>query len=94
LTTRITIPAAEVRVGDQFYDGPAVSNHPTFAWEAITHIHVVDGLIELITGNPDAPHGEFWFEPDEAVTVVRHPPAEPEQPAPKPHGRRSQGHTG
>ncbi|HZV54812.1 MAG TPA: hypothetical protein VFF82_07725 [Rhodocyclaceae bacterium] len=94
MTTRITIPAAEVRIGDQFYDGPAVSAHPTFAWEAITRINVVDGLIELITGNLDTPHGEFWFEPDETVTVVRHPPVEPEQPVAKPHGKRGHGHSG
>jgi hypothetical protein len=94
MTTRITIAAADVRVGDQIYNGPGASAHPTFAWETVTQANRVDGLILLITGRMDAPHGEFWFEPEEAVAVVRHPPPEPEMPAAKPHHKHGHGHSG
>jgi len=91
MTNRITIAASAVQVGDHVYNGPSGSNHPTFAWETVTHVEVVDGLIEVITGSLDTPHGEFWFEPDEAVVVIRHPPAQPEKSAAKPHGKHGHG---
>lgn len=93
MTNRITIAAGEVRVGDHIYNGPSGSNHPTFAWETVTHIESRDGLLVLITGNPETPHGEFWFEPDEAVVVIRHPPPEAEKPAEKRHGKHGHGHS-
>ena len=93
MTNKITITAAEVRVGDHFYNGPGASTHPTFAWETITHADRVDGLIKLITGNLDAPHGEFWFEPDESVVVMRYPPQEAEKPVAKPNHKSGHGHS-
>ena len=95
MTNRITIAAAEVRVGDHIYNGPNSSNHPTHAWETITQVNSADGLIVLITGSLDAPHGEFWFEPDEPVVVIRYPPPTPElppQPHHKPHHKHGHGH--
>jgi hypothetical protein len=84
MTTRIKIAACDVRLGDLIYNGLGTSKHPTDTWEAITQVNFVDGFIQLITGHPDLPPGEFWFEPDEPVVVIRHPPAEPETPASKP----------
>lgn len=92
MTNRITVAARDVRVGDHIYNGPSASNHATFAWETITRINEVDGLLVLITGNLDTPHGEFWFEPDEPVVVVRYPPTEPEKPADKPPRKHGHGH--
>lgn len=94
MTNRITIPAAEVRVGDHIYDGPGANAHPTFAWETVTGVNLVDGLIVLIAGRLDATQGEFWFEPDEAVTIIRYPPEVPEKPAVKPHPKHGHGHSG
>jgi hypothetical protein len=94
MTNRITVGAADVRVGDHFYNGPGASTHPTFAWEAITRINQVDGLIVLITGSLDTPHGEFWFEPTESVVIMRHPPAEAEKAVAKPHHKHGHGHSG
>jgi hypothetical protein len=34
-----------------------------------------DGLILLITGDKKGQHGEFWFEPDKQVVVMRYPKA-------------------
>jgi len=92
MTTRITISAGDVRIGDFIYNGLGTSKHPTDAWETITQVNLVDGLIQLITGRLDGPHGEFWFEPDESVVVVRHPPAEPNPPIATPHNKRPHGH--
>lgn len=94
MTNRITIRAADVQVGDHIYDGPGANAHPTFAWETITKVKLVDGLIVLIAGRLDAKQGEFWFEPDEAVTIIRHPPEAPETPAAKPHPKHGHGHHG
>jgi len=93
MTTRITVAADNVRIGDIIYNGlVGTGKHPTYAWEAITQVNSVDGLIQLITGRLDGPHGEFWFEPDESVVVVRHPPAEPKPPIAEPHNKRAHGH--
>jgi hypothetical protein len=93
MTNRITIAARDVQVGDHIYNGPSGSNHPTFAWETITQVNNVDGLILLITGKLDTPHGEFWFEPDESLVVIRYPPAEePEKPEVKSHHKHGHGH--
>ncbi|WP_313953782.1 hypothetical protein [Accumulibacter sp.] len=92
MTTRIKIGAAEVRPGDLIYNGLGTSKHPTDTWETITQVNVVDGLIFLITGRLSGPHGEFWYEPDELVAVVRHPPEVPEPVVAKPHNKRSHGH--
>ena len=92
MTTRIKIVAAEVRLGDLIYNGLGTSKHPTDTWETITQINVVDGLILLITGRLSGPHGEFWYEPDELVAVIRHPPEVPEPVVAKPHNKRSHGH--
>lgn len=92
MTNRITITAAEVRIGDHIYNGPDSSKHPTHAWETVTQVDTVDGLILLLTGKPDVPHGEFWFEPDESVVVIRHPPPAPEPAPAKPHHKHGHGH--
>ncbi|SDY96511.1 hypothetical protein SAMN04515617_1376 [Collimonas sp. OK242] len=92
MTTRITVAADNVRIGDIIYNGlVGTGKHPTYAWEAITQVNSVDGLIQLITGRLDGPHGEFWFEPDESVVVVRHPPAEPKPAIAEPHNKRAHG---
>ena len=92
MTTRITVAAGNARIGDIIYNGLGTGKHPTYAWEAITQVNSVDGLIQLITGCLDGPHGEFWFEPDESVVVVRHPPAEPKPAIAEPHNKRAHGH--
>lgn len=94
MTNRITTTAADVRIGDRVYNGPEASKYPTFAWEIVTRINREDGLIVLITGNLDTPHGEFWFEPDESLVVVRHPPAETAAPVAKPDRKHGHGHSG
>ena len=77
MTSKITILASEVRVNDHIYSGTAINAHPTFAWETVTEVRSEDGLVLLITGNLKGPHGEFWLEPDEQITVIRYaePPA-------------------
>lgn len=92
MTSRITVAAGDVRIGDFIYNGLGTSKHPTDAWEAITQVNSVDGLVQLITGRLDTPHGEFWFEREESVVVVRHPPAAPEPTIAKPHDKRARGH--
>lgn len=92
MTTRITVAAENARIGDMIYNGLGTGKRPTYAWEAITQVNLVDGLIQLITGCLDGPHGEFWFEPDESVVVVRHPPAEPKPASAEPHNKRGHGH--
>ena len=93
MTTRITVAADNVRIGDIIYNGlVGTGKHPTYAWEAITQVNSVDGLIQLITGRLDGPHGEFWFEPDESVVVVRHPPAEHKPAIAEPHNKRAHRH--
>lgn len=82
MTSKITVAASEVRVSDHIYSGTGTNAHPTFAWETITEIRSEDGLILMITGNLKGPHGEFWFEPDEALVVIRYP--EPAAPQPGP----------
>jgi len=92
MTTRITVAAGNARIGDLIYNGLGTGKHPTYAWEAITQVNSVDGLIQLITGHLESPHGEFWFESDESVVVVRHPPAEPKPAIADPHNKRTRGH--
>lgn len=92
MTNRITISAAELRVGDHLYDGPGKNAHPTFAWETVTEVRQVDGLVVAIVGRLESALGEFWFEPDESIAVIRYPPAEPPKPAAKPHHKHGHGH--
>lgn len=92
MTNRITVAAADVQVGDHIYNGPGASAHPTFAWETVTRINMADGLVVLITGSLEIPHGEFWFEPEEAVVVMRYPPPEAEKPAAKASHKHGHGH--
>lgn len=93
MTNRITIAAAEIKVGDHIYDGPSANAHPTFAWETVTQVKREDGLVVVIAGRLDRANGEFWFEPDESVVVIRYPPAdEPEAPSAKPHRKHGHGH--
>lgn len=73
MTNRITAAASEVRVNDHIYNGPGTNAHPTFAWETVTEVRSVDGLVQLITGNLKGLHGEFWLEPDEQIVVIRYP---------------------
>ena len=75
-----------------FYNGLGTGKHPTYAWEAITQVNSVDGLIQLITGHLEGPHGEFWFEPDESVVVVRRPPIEAKPTTAEPNNKRAHGH--
>ena len=87
MTNRITLTASEVRVNDHIYNGAGTNPHPTFAWETVTEVRLVDGLIELITGNIKGLHGEFWLEPDEQIVVMRYPEAAvTEAPAKTKHG--------
>ena len=92
MTNRITVAAADVQVGDHIYNGTGASAHPTFAWETVTRINMADGLVVLITGSLELPHGEFWFEPEEAVVVMRYPPPEAEKPAVKAPHKHGHGH--
>ena len=92
MTTRIKIAAAEVQLGDLIYNGLGTSKHPTDTWESITQVNVVDGLILLITGRLSGPHGEFWYESDELVVVVRHPHEVSEPVVARSHSQRSHGH--
>ena len=92
MTTRITITADDVQIGDLIYDGPGANVHPTFAWETVTKVHRVDGLVMLTAGRLDSANGEFWFDPAESVTVIRHPPEKAEEVVTKPRHKR--GHSG
>jgi hypothetical protein len=95
MTNRITVAAADIQVGDHIYDGPSANAHPTFAWEIVTQVQHKDGLIVVIAGRLDHANGEFWFEPDESVVVIRHPPVvEPEKSIAKPHRKHGHGHAG
>jgi len=73
MTNRLTLLASEIRVDDHIYNGTGTNAHPTFAWETISEVRLEDGLILLITGNLKGLHGEFWFESDEQVVVMRYP---------------------
>jgi len=73
MTNRMSLLASEIRVDDHIYNGTGSNAHPTFAWETISEVRLEDGLILLITGNLKGLHGEFWFEPDEQVVVMRYP---------------------
>lgn len=73
MTNKISVVASEVRVNDHIYNGTGTNTHPTFAWETVTEVRSVDGLVLLITGNLKGPHGEFWLEPDEEIVVIRYP---------------------
>ena len=73
MTSKITLAASDIRVNDHIYNGTGTNAHPTFAWESVTEVRQVDGLILLITGNLKGTHGEFWLEPDEQIGVIRHP---------------------
>ena len=75
MTNKISVAAADVRVDDHIYNGTGTNAHPTFAWETVTEARLEDGLVLLITGNVKGPHGEFWLEPDEQITVIRYPVA-------------------
>ena len=76
MSNRMTLVASEVRVNDHIYNGPAINAHPTNAWETISEAVVEDGLIHLFTGDKRGIlHGEFWFEPEEEVVVIRYPVA-------------------
>ncbi|MBR0565517.1 hypothetical protein J5J83_05215 [Azoarcus sp. L1K30] len=92
MTNRISIPASEVRPDDHLYDGPGTNAHPTFQWETITAASLVDGLVRLTVGRLEPPNNEFWFEPDEVVTVIRYPVAGPDKPAAKPDHKHGRGH--
>jgi len=94
MTNRITTAAADVRIGDHIYNGPGANAHPTFAWETVTHVDLVDGLIRLTAGRLDHANGEFWFEPEEFVAVIRYPPAELEKAVVKSHNKHGYGHFG
>lgn len=91
MTNKIKVAAADVLVGDLIYDGHGANAHPTFAWEIVTEVKQMEGLILLIAGRLEPPHCEFWFEPDEEVAVIRHPPPEIAKPAPKSHHKH--GHS-
>ena len=92
MTSKISVVASEVRVNDHIYSGTGTNEHPTFAWETITEVRSVDGLILLITGNLKGPHGEFWFEPDEQLMVIRYAETAAVEPPPaKAHARH--GHS-
>jgi len=73
MTNKITVVASDVRVNDHVYNGTGSNSHPTFAWETVTEVRVEDGLIFLITGDAKGLHGEFWFETDEQLVVIRYP---------------------
>ena len=73
MTNRITLAASEVRVDDHINNGAGTNAHPTNAWETISEVSVVDGLVFLITGDKKGQHGEFWLEPDEQTVVIRYP---------------------
>jgi len=75
MTNRITLAASEVRLDDHIYNGVGSNPHPTNAWETITEVNVVDGLIQLVAGDKKGVHAEFWFEPEEQVVVIRYPKA-------------------
>ncbi len=88
MTNKIAVAASAVRINDHIYSGTGTNDHPTFAWETVTEVRVEDGLILLITGNLKGPHGEFWFEPDEEIVVIRYPePAAVRAPLPKAHAK-------
>lgn len=73
MTNRITVAASEVRVNDHIYNGTGTNAHPTFAWETVSEVRSVEGLMMLITGNSKGLHGEFWLEPEEQIVVMRYP---------------------
>ncbi|MDD2721706.1 MAG: hypothetical protein PHH47_10410 [Gallionella sp.] len=75
MTNRIILAASDVQVGDHIYNGIGHNAHPTNAWETITEIRLEDGLILIIGGDKRGQHGEFWFEPEEQVVVMRYPKA-------------------
>ena len=84
MTNKIPVAASEVRLNDHVYNGTGSNSHPTFAWETVTEVRVEDGLIFLITGDINGLHGEFWFEADEQLVVIRYPaPAAGTAPANK-----------
>ena len=92
MTNKISVAASEVQVDDHIYNGTGTNAHPTFAWETVTEARAEDGLILLITGNIKGPHGEFWLEPDEQITVIRYPPqAVPVAPPGKPKAKHGHG---
>lgn len=97
MTNKITVTAAEILVGDHIYSGTGANAHPTFAWETITRIQQVDGLILVIAGRFGNANDEFWFEPGESVAVIRYPAAEVAKPVAKPvvksHNKHGHGHS-
>ena len=91
MTNKISVAAADVRVDDHIYNGTGTYAHPTFAWETVTEARLEDGLVLLITGNAKGPHGEFWLEPDEQITVIRYPVAAAEATSSK--AKSKHGHS-
>jgi len=91
VTSKISVKASAVQVGDHIYNGTGTNSHPTFAWETVTEARLEDGLILLITGDPQGLHGEFWLEPEEDIVVIRYPTTAP-PPAPVPKSHHKQGH--
>lgn len=73
MTNRLSVAGCDVRVEDHIYNGTGTNAHPTNAWETITEVRIVDGLILLITGDIKGLHGEIWLEPDEQTVVIRYP---------------------
>jgi hypothetical protein len=73
MTNRISVSGSEVRVDDHIYNGTGTNAHPTNAWETVTEVRIVDGLVLLITGDIKGLHGEIWLEPDEQTVVIRYP---------------------
>lgn len=95
MTNRITVAAGDIQLGDHIYDGPSTNAHPTFAWETVTQVRREDGLVVVVAGRLDSTNGEFWFEPDEAVVVIRHPPAQaPEKTSEKSRHKHGHRHSG
>ena len=89
MTSKITVAASEVVVGDHIYNGPGTNSHPTFAWETVTEVTNEDGLILLLTGDRKGLHGEFWLEPEEQIIIIRYPKAAAaEAPVPKGHHQK------
>ena len=91
MTNKISVAAADVRVDDHIYNGTGTNAHPTFAWETVTEARLEDGLVLLITGNAKGPHGEFWLEPEEQITVIRYPVAAAEATPSKVKSKHGQG---
>ena len=60
-------------MNDYADNGTESNSLPTFAWKTVTEVRVENGLIFMITGDAKGLHGEFWFENDEQLVVIRYP---------------------